>query len=167
MNPPAFFREYATATIIFVVALTLTAAVGLSLRKTYQAGFDAGKAESDLVLAKAERDAAIERAAHQEQIITAERALVEQAADAARRLAAWQARTKAAQLKLEEAINANPNFAAVERPADLRRVRSDDFAELVEAARRGAGLSSGGLPGVPGAGGRAGADDGRGGASRP
>lgn len=155
----------AAALVAALAALVYLIANGI--KSVYAAGDAAGAARVQKILDQAVEHARAERAEHAEKVAYLRGLLATQEADAARKLAAAIARAEQVKIQVKEAVNANPSFAAVERPADLRRVRDGDFAELEQAAAAGAHLSSIGLPGVPGASAGDRLDDGDGGDRGP
>lgn len=166
-----FARRYAAPLILAaIVAATLAGIVygtAAGIKKVYKAGYEAGAEHAQSELDKARAEADTLRAEHQARLDMVAAAHETQRREAARRFAAERARAQAAEARLNDAIQANPSFAAVERPADLRRVRIDDFTQLIEAAKRSAELSADGLPGLPATGDRTGSDPRGLGASRP
>jgi hypothetical protein len=116
-------------------------------------GYDAGKAEGDVKIARTELAAETARAdAEKARADFAERvALIE--SDVAERIESITRKTPERVHVVGRASRENPDFAAMVRPAAMQRVRDEQLDELSEAARRSAVLSAAGMAAVSGAGG--------------
>jgi hypothetical protein len=130
-------------------------------RSIYSSGYAAAEAIGLAKLAQAEADAATKRAEYANKMASLDIVIRDQQAAAHQRLEEAQKRARLAQHRLEEALNANPEFSSAARPPALRGVRDEAFTELERAAARGASLYDSSLPGVPGAGAGGGPDLGR------
>lgn len=141
-----------------LVAIALLAALAafvgvcyLAVGGIYRAGFREAELIGQADMAKAQAAAERSRAQYEHKLDLAARLLKEQEEESALKLMEAQARVKVVVKRVEVAINENPAYAATERPADLQRVRLEDFAELADAAQRGADLSGAGVAGLPAA----------------
>lgn len=136
-----------------VAMLVVCALVAYTVTRIYRAGFTAGQMEAVVQIASARLQAQQEQAEIQRKLIETEhamRGLEQQAAsliEKLRRAGEVQVRT------VERVIRENPDFAAVQRPAELDRVRQQQLAAIAAAAARGANttteLPGAGLPALP------------------
>lgn len=146
----AFARAWAGPLILAAAVLAVAGLAAFVINRAYDRGFTTAEAIGAAKLAKAEADAAAVRAEHAGRVRAAEAELRVIDAVSRRRVAEAEARNLVARKQLEEAIDANPEFVAVERPAAFRRLRDDEFNELAAAAERGASMPAASLPSVPG-----------------
>lgn len=153
---PSLLARFGGAALRWAFVALAMAALLWVAGKTVGAVFDAGvrQAETAASLREAKMVADFERRqrAYEKQIDDAAKALAVQEAESQLKLMEAQARVKVVVKRVEVALDANPAFAALERPADLQRVRLDDFAGIADAAQEGANLSEPGVAGLPAAG---------------
>lgn len=134
----------------FAPLLLLLAGILLALyvtRRIYAAGFDAGTAQGQLLVADARLEAAIEAARLQKRIIESDRAMRELEQHTADALAIVASTGEVQVVTVERVIHENPEFAAVVRPAGIDRVRQQQLDAIAQAAARGSAAAAE-LPGA-------------------
>lgn len=130
------------------LALIGIAALLIAIRQTYQAGFDAGKAEAEIMIAAAREQGALDLVAAHRKLLEVEASMQVLEREYAERLAEARAQREIQVRTVERVIRENPDFAAIERPADLQRVRDEQLAAIATAAAAGGATTAAQLPGA-------------------
>ena len=104
--------------------------------------FELGQAEAQARLSDAIAAYETARADAVAKVADAEKHVAAIEADAVRKMALASARAAGATKIVERVVHDTPQFSHVVRPADLRRVRSDELAAIAAAADRSAELSA-------------------------
>jgi len=130
--------------LLAAAALAMLISIGLpyGMVRTYRAGFEAGKSEAVVMIGAARLQASMDLAKAQRKLIETEQSMRTLEQEYAERLEQARAEREIQVRTVQRVIRENPDFAAIERPADLERVRDEQLSAIAAAAAGGSATAT-------------------------